>query len=51
MNLKKLNITELNAEELVSIDGGKVPIWLYVVAPGTAYLIEKFEKGCECNVL
>ena len=33
------------------ISGGNVPIWLYFMAPGSAYLIEKFENGCQCNVL
>lgn len=51
MKLEKLNLTELNAQEVKSVEGGKVPFWMYIMAPGTAYIIEKFENGCQCNVL
>lgn len=51
MKLENLKVQELSKDEKEKIQGGKVPMWLYIIAPGTAYLIEKFEKGCECNVL
>ncbi len=50
-NLESLQLTELDARELREVEGGKVPFWYYFIAPGTAYIIEKFEKGCECDVI
>ena len=49
--MKKNEFMELSAQELEEVNGGKVPMWLYFVAPVAAYLIEKFEKGCECDVI
>ncbi|MDQ0637628.1 hypothetical protein QF042_001193 [Pedobacter sp. W3I1] len=51
IELESFEVIELSEHEIINIEGGKVPLWLYFVAPGTAYLVEKFEKGCECNVL
>ena len=49
--MKKMEFIELNAQELKSVNGGKVPMWLYFVSPVGAYLLDRFEKGCECDII
>ena len=51
MKLENLKLKELSSAEMNKIEGGKVPMWLYLIALGTAYIIEKFENRCQCNVL
>ena len=47
-NLKEIGLTELNTQEATTIEGG-VPWWLYLVSPGGAYILDKFEEGCRCE--
>ncbi|RLJ77007.1 hypothetical protein [Pedobacter alluvionis] len=51
LELSNFGVQEMDTKEMDKISGGNVPIWLYFMAPGSAYLIEKFEKGCQCNAL
>ncbi len=50
-NLKEFGVKEINSCEAKETNGGKVPFWAYLIAPGTAYLISRFEDGCECDVM
>ena len=48
LDLKMPGVMELGREELKEVDGGaEVPWWYYFVAPGTAYIVEKFLEGYE----
>jgi hypothetical protein len=48
VNLKMPGVIELDVEELKEVDGGgEVPWWYYFVAPGTAYIVDKFLDGYE----
>lgn len=48
-----MNLQELNQNELNEINGG-VKWYMYLIAPGAAYIMDKFEKGfeegCECKI-
>jgi len=50
-NLENYGVQEMNAKEIREIDGGEVPWWYYLLSPGPAYIIGKFEEGCECDVM
>jgi len=49
--MKNLNLQELTIQEQVNIEGGRVPFSMFLISPGMAYIISRFEDGCECDVV
>jgi len=46
LDLKMPGVMELGREEMKEVDGGsEVPWWFYLMAPGTAYILDKFLEG------
>ncbi|WP_340066805.1 hypothetical protein [Ascidiimonas aurantiaca] len=52
-NLENYGVHELNTSEAMNFEGG-VKWWMYLLSPGGAYIMDKFEdgfeKGCECEL-
>lgn len=44
LDLATLGVEEMNEVEIQNVDGG-VNWWMYAIAPGTAYILSKFEEG------
>ncbi len=52
LDLKQIDVQELSTVEKRDVDGGtEIHWWMYLIAPGSAYIVDKFLDGmdnCEC---